>query len=181
MSVTCSICLEPTKEIGELPCCHHRFCWPCITAWAERESRCPLCKRRFGSISRKALYAGDPFNATAGAAAAAAAAGAAGAGSRPDDDDADDGPARKRPRASEDSRAPPAPAAEEAAAPESPKGCLDGVVLEVKRVAAKDQVGSAFASVLQPPSLADWLADWRREQSGRPGGLGVLSSAGPVP
>lgn len=130
-----------------------RFCWQCICHWADQETRCPLCKQRFATIKRKAIYLGDPFadqppgkrhkasnNSTststsrhtagdltaaaagsrAAAVTAAAEAGGGGAdGNGGSSGDGSDGGC---------------------SAPESPKGQLDGVVLEVKRVAAKDQV-----------------------------------------
>lgn len=134
-------------------CC--RFCWPCITQWSDRETRCPLCKKRFQTIKRKAVYFGDPHakrrklnpgSATANAAAdeqatpsggpstpsefsaaATAAAGAAGA-------DAGDG------SVSDDS-----------SSPESPKGRLEGVVLETKRVQQRDQVCADREGAVQRP------------------------------
>jgi hypothetical protein len=162
--VTCSICLEPTKEVGEIDCCQHRcapprvgvpgrnavaacrplvrvrcrarppkraphsrhpppqnththtcirmhrFCWPCITQWAERETRCPLCKGRFGSIKRKAIFVQTPGPGTKRRRTARAAADGAAAAAGGEDQ------------------------------PSSPKGQLDGVVLEVIHVTPKDQV-----------------------------------------
>ncbi|WIA43454.1 hypothetical protein OEZ86_009920 [Tetradesmus obliquus] len=128
--VTCGICFETTKEIGELDSCDHRFCWPCITQWSERETRCPFCKQRFSLVCRKALYLGDPHseppskrhkpNSTAADAAPAAAAALAG-------NAAADEAAREQQNSGSSS-------------PSSPRGKLDGVVLETKRVAARDQV-----------------------------------------
>lgn len=54
--VTCGICHdEHLTEIGALDSCDHSFCFACIQHWAQIESRCPFCKSRFITISRKAL------------------------------------------------------------------------------------------------------------------------------
>lgn len=107
-----------------------RFCWPCITQWSERETRCPFCKQRFSQICRKALYLGDPHseppskrhkpNSAAADAALAAAAALAGNAA------ADEAAGEQQNSGS--------------SSPSSPRGKLDGVVLETKRVAARDQV-----------------------------------------
>ncbi|MQM21297.1 hypothetical protein Taro_054335 [Colocasia esculenta] len=51
---TCGICLtEEGRSIkGAIDSCDHYFCFVCIMEWAKIESRCPLCKQRFGSIRR---------------------------------------------------------------------------------------------------------------------------------
>ncbi|CAA6670684.1 unnamed protein product [Spirodela intermedia] len=50
----CGICFaEERRSIrGWIDCCDHYFCFVCIMEWAKIESRCPLCKQRFGSIRR---------------------------------------------------------------------------------------------------------------------------------
>ncbi|KAL8130507.1 hypothetical protein V2J09_019662 [Rumex salicifolius] len=51
----CGICLtEEGKNTirGTLDCCSHFFCFPCIMEWSKVESRCPLCKQRFYTISK---------------------------------------------------------------------------------------------------------------------------------
>lgn len=50
----CGICLsEEGKSIrGYIDSCDHYFCFVCIMEWAKVESRCPICKRRFGAIRR---------------------------------------------------------------------------------------------------------------------------------
>ncbi|KNA11101.1 hypothetical protein SOVF_138260 [Spinacia oleracea] len=51
----CGICLtEEGKNIvrGTLNCCSHYFCFACIFEWSKVETRCPLCKQRFVSISK---------------------------------------------------------------------------------------------------------------------------------
>ncbi|KAF9619011.1 hypothetical protein IFM89_003914 [Coptis chinensis] len=50
----CGICFsEERKGIvrGTLNCCSHYFCYACIMEWSKIESRCPLCKQRFVTIS----------------------------------------------------------------------------------------------------------------------------------
>lgn len=50
----CGICLsedgKPSR--GKLDCCDHYFCFVCIMEWAKVESRCPMCKQRFRTISK---------------------------------------------------------------------------------------------------------------------------------
>lgn len=51
----CGICLtEEGKNTirGTLNCCSHYFCFACILEWSKVESRCPLCKQRFVTISK---------------------------------------------------------------------------------------------------------------------------------
>ncbi|CAA6661984.1 unnamed protein product [Spirodela intermedia] len=51
----CGICLsEEKKEAirGLLDCCSHFFCFACIMEWSKVESRCPVCKRRFKTVSK---------------------------------------------------------------------------------------------------------------------------------
>ncbi|XP_052194115.1 uncharacterized protein LOC127802387 [Diospyros lotus] len=51
----CGICLseEVKKTVrGTLNCCNHFFCFSCIMEWSKVESRCPLCKQRFVTISK---------------------------------------------------------------------------------------------------------------------------------
>ncbi|XP_059648454.1 uncharacterized protein LOC132294563 isoform X2 [Cornus florida] len=53
----CGICLseEGKKTIqGTINCCTHFFCFACIMEWSKVESRCPLCKQRFVTISKPA-------------------------------------------------------------------------------------------------------------------------------
>ncbi|XAR52670.1 hypothetical protein NMG60_11020853 [Bertholletia excelsa] len=53
----CGICLsqEGKKTVrGTLNCCSHYFCFACIMEWSKVESRCPLCKQRFMTISKPA-------------------------------------------------------------------------------------------------------------------------------
>ncbi|KAI9081042.1 hypothetical protein K1719_037022 [Acacia pycnantha] len=53
----CGICLseEDKRRVrGVLDCCTHFFCFACIMEWAKVESRCPLCKQRFKTISKPA-------------------------------------------------------------------------------------------------------------------------------
>ncbi|KAK4802571.1 hypothetical protein SAY86_000774 [Trapa natans] len=53
----CGICLseEDKRRVqGTLNCCSHYFCFTCIMEWSKVESRCPLCKQRFNTISKSA-------------------------------------------------------------------------------------------------------------------------------
>ncbi|KAK7269401.1 hypothetical protein RIF29_22127 [Crotalaria pallida] len=53
----CGICLseeDRRRTRGVLNCCTHYFCFTCINEWAKVESRCPLCKQRFQTISKPA-------------------------------------------------------------------------------------------------------------------------------
>ncbi|KAJ0234238.1 F18 protein [Hirschfeldia incana] len=53
----CGICLseEDMRRLkGTLDCCSHYFCFTCIMEWSKVESRCPLCKQRFTTISKPA-------------------------------------------------------------------------------------------------------------------------------
>ena len=50
----CAVCLCDVDEPAVLDSCAHTFCGDCILAWSLRESRCPLCKRRFTRV----LHAG---------------------------------------------------------------------------------------------------------------------------
>jgi hypothetical protein len=53
-TVSCCICMcEPeTAELSTVDGCTHSFCFTCICKWADRENTCPLCKSRFGKITR---------------------------------------------------------------------------------------------------------------------------------
>ncbi|KAL5786757.1 hypothetical protein ACOSQ2_009149 [Xanthoceras sorbifolium] len=51
----CGICLseEDKRRLrGTLDCCSHYFCFTCIMEWSKVESRCPLCKQRFKTITK---------------------------------------------------------------------------------------------------------------------------------
>ncbi|RID71159.1 hypothetical protein BRARA_C03114 [Brassica rapa] len=57
MKNVCGICLseEDMRRLkGTLDCCSHYFCFTCIMEWSKVESRCPLCKQRFRTISKPA-------------------------------------------------------------------------------------------------------------------------------
>ncbi|GIL61353.1 hypothetical protein Vafri_15786 [Volvox africanus] len=58
MRIECCVCYEKTRDLGELDSCFHRFCFECISRWAETENRCPMCKERFIVIKRKRLPPG---------------------------------------------------------------------------------------------------------------------------
>ena len=49
----CGICLElPGDSRGQLDSCAHAFCAQCILDWAQVESKCPVCRARFTSVTR---------------------------------------------------------------------------------------------------------------------------------
>jgi hypothetical protein len=51
----CGICLseeDKRRFRGTLDCCSHYFCFTCIMEWSKVESRCPLCKQRFRTITK---------------------------------------------------------------------------------------------------------------------------------
>ncbi|XP_044499916.1 uncharacterized protein LOC123221212 [Mangifera indica] len=51
----CGICLseeDKRRFRGTLNCCSHFFCFNCIMEWSKVESRCPLCKQRFKTITK---------------------------------------------------------------------------------------------------------------------------------
>ncbi|KAM0883469.1 hypothetical protein ACQ4PT_031615 [Festuca glaucescens] len=51
----CGICFSEDQRMtpqGMLNCCSHYFCFACIMEWSKVESRCPLCKRRFTTITK---------------------------------------------------------------------------------------------------------------------------------
>ena len=53
----CGICLSEEEKRtvrGTLNCCSHFFCFACIMEWSKVESRCPLCKQRFVTVSKPA-------------------------------------------------------------------------------------------------------------------------------
>ncbi|KAG8099021.1 hypothetical protein GUJ93_ZPchr0013g36426 [Zizania palustris] len=55
---TCGICLSEEQRAtiqGVLNCCSHYFCCSCIMEWSKVESRCPLCKRRFTTITKSSM------------------------------------------------------------------------------------------------------------------------------
>ncbi|KAI3810467.1 hypothetical protein L1987_20081 [Smallanthus sonchifolius] len=53
----CGVCLSEEQKRtmrGVLNCCRHYFCFSCIMEWSKVESRCPLCKQRFTTITKAA-------------------------------------------------------------------------------------------------------------------------------
>jgi Ring finger domain/PHD-finger len=48
----CSICLDFIKsEQGMLDCHHNQFCFTCISNWSKFSNKCPLCMKKFTSIT----------------------------------------------------------------------------------------------------------------------------------
>lgn len=52
MEDVCGICREPINEYTRIDECSHAFCFRCIVQWANQSNSCPLCQRRFLSLSR---------------------------------------------------------------------------------------------------------------------------------
>ncbi|XP_058083411.1 uncharacterized protein LOC131231284 [Magnolia sinica] len=55
----CGICLSEEHNgivRGILNSCIHYFCFTCIMEWSKVESRCPVCKQRFSTISKPARW-----------------------------------------------------------------------------------------------------------------------------
>lgn len=51
----CSICMDYIKgDQAELPCGHDQYCVACIWGWAQISNKCPLCVKKFFSITNKA-------------------------------------------------------------------------------------------------------------------------------
>ncbi|KAM7279456.1 hypothetical protein ACFE04_006590 [Oxalis oulophora] len=52
----CGICLLSSDDEntlrGYIDSCNHYYCYTCILEWAKVESRCPLCKARFTTVTR---------------------------------------------------------------------------------------------------------------------------------
>jgi hypothetical protein len=54
----CGICLSEEQRAtiqGVLNCCSHYFCFACILEWSKVESKCPLCKRRFNTVTKSSV------------------------------------------------------------------------------------------------------------------------------
>lgn len=49
----CVICFEEIEAKNEatLDCCTHRFCFVCITTWAQSEKTCPQCRGKFSAVT----------------------------------------------------------------------------------------------------------------------------------
>jgi hypothetical protein len=43
--------MSPPSDIATLSGCDHTFCFACIQQWSKTENTCPLCKKRFDSIT----------------------------------------------------------------------------------------------------------------------------------
>ncbi|KAL0489517.1 E3 ubiquitin-protein ligase p28-like [Acrasis kona] len=57
----CAICFEEIKELGMMDCCNHDFCFACVNKWSNECNTCPVCKRRFKTITKKRLDNGKTF------------------------------------------------------------------------------------------------------------------------
>ena len=47
----CAVCLTHPSERAALDSCAHVFCVPCLSRWAKIETKCPLCKSRFTTMT----------------------------------------------------------------------------------------------------------------------------------
>lgn len=48
----CSICFELPTVRGIMSGCDHTFCFECILKWSKETNKCPVCKRRFISLTK---------------------------------------------------------------------------------------------------------------------------------
>eukprot|EP01120_Amphizonella_sp_Union-15-10_P015600 TRINITY_DN8062_c0_g1_i1.p1 TRINITY_DN8062_c0_g1~~TRINITY_DN8062_c0_g1_i1.p1 ORF type:complete len:293 (-),score=58.17 TRINITY_DN8062_c0_g1_i1:76-933(-) len=49
----CIICTDEISEAGLIECCEHTFCFTCIEHWSKMTNCCPICKKRFNSLTKK--------------------------------------------------------------------------------------------------------------------------------
>ncbi|NWI62101.1 TOPRS ligase, partial [Todus mexicanus] len=56
----CPICLDSWDDAAYVMPCLHQFCYRCILRWAEKNPKCPLCKRRVQSLVHS-VRADDDF------------------------------------------------------------------------------------------------------------------------
>jgi hypothetical protein len=56
----CGICFDKIKDQGLLDCCTHTFCVNCIMQWSNVTNLCPLCKKRFSTITKKQNEGSSP-------------------------------------------------------------------------------------------------------------------------
>ena len=49
----CGICKGLIAVQGVLNSCTHAFCLECVLKWAEIENSCPICKRRFRTVTTR--------------------------------------------------------------------------------------------------------------------------------
>ena len=52
----CTICIEEltSHNLAKIDCCDHKFCYDCISGWAQQSSNtCPNCKSAFHKITKK--------------------------------------------------------------------------------------------------------------------------------
>lgn len=47
----CNICYETIHDHGRIDSCSHSFCLNCIEQWAKSSTICPMCRKRFFSIT----------------------------------------------------------------------------------------------------------------------------------
>jgi len=54
----CAICLDSIRVQGIIDSCKHDFCYDCILKWSSSSNTCPLCKKRFHSVTKKEVPVG---------------------------------------------------------------------------------------------------------------------------
>eukprot|EP00028_Trichosphaerium_sp_Am-I-7-wt_P015002 CAMPEP_0168512034 /NCGR_PEP_ID=MMETSP0405-20121227/2519_1 /TAXON_ID=498012 /ORGANISM="Trichosphaerium sp, Strain Am-I-7 wt" /LENGTH=180 /DNA_ID=CAMNT_0008530383 /DNA_START=1086 /DNA_END=1628 /DNA_ORIENTATION=+ len=50
----CTICLGEMTMRGATDVCEHNYCYLCIIQWSKVTNKCPMCSRRFTSITKLA-------------------------------------------------------------------------------------------------------------------------------
>ena len=55
----CAVCLTHPDVRAALDSCAHVFCVPCLTRWANIETKCPLCKSRFTEMTPVNVSTGE--------------------------------------------------------------------------------------------------------------------------
>lgn len=53
----CLICYNDEIEIvAKTDSCDHRFCYDCLKEWAQINTECPICKKKFREIYQYDLF-----------------------------------------------------------------------------------------------------------------------------
>lgn len=50
-SQECTICLEKISKMGSVDSCIHTFCFECIVKWSKVTNKCPICSKKFHSVT----------------------------------------------------------------------------------------------------------------------------------
>ena len=51
LDATCAICCDSIKDLANPGCCKHDFCRVCLEQWSSNKNVCPLCKKRYHSLT----------------------------------------------------------------------------------------------------------------------------------